>query len=81
MKLSRKALTEMKRYFPRNWTTVLRERIKEKHNRTFSTNYIRYVLDGDDCRHSDLIVREAYEYYLVLKEEVQEAETQILNPA
>ncbi|TSA24370.1 MAG: hypothetical protein D4R67_12045 [Bacteroidetes bacterium] len=81
MKLSSKALKELKRYFPRDWAAVLRERIIEKHQSTFSTNYIRYVLDGEDHRHNDLIVQEAYEYYLELKDQVETAEAEILKSA
>lgn len=79
MKLSKKALEEMKRYFPRDWTTVLQNRIRENQQKAYSTNYIRYVLNGDGRRHSDLIVHEAYTYYLELKDQVESAEAEILK--
>lgn len=79
MKLSNTALKELKRYFPRDWAIVLQERILERHHKTFSTNYIRYVLDEQDPRHNDLIVQEARLYHNELKDEIQAAEAEILQ--
>ena len=79
MKLSNKALKELKRLFPTGWARILQERISEKHERTFSTNYIRYVLDGKNQHHNEIIVQEAYSWFLELKDEVVKAESQILN--
>lgn len=79
MKLSNTALVALKRYFPRSWATILRDRIYRKHGVRFSINYIRYVLDESDPRHNDLIVEEAHIYHVELKKAILAAEAEILD--